>query len=44
MTQSTLLQEFEALEQQWADIFVRADAGTLDSLLIDDFIYTSARG
>lgn len=42
--QSTLLQEFEALEHQWADIFIRTDAAALDELLMDDFIYTSARG
>lgn len=39
-----MLQEFEALERQWADIFMRVDAATLDDLLMDDFIYTSARG
>lgn len=42
--QLTPLQEFEALERQWADIFVRADAAALNDLLMDDFIYTSARG
>lgn len=33
-----------SLSTHWSDIFVRADAAALDCLLMDDFIYTSARG
>lgn len=41
---SNVEQELKFLEQQWGEIFVRADAAALDQLLMEDFIYTSARG
>lgn len=41
---SSVEQEFKLLEQQWGEIFVRVDAAALNHLLMEDFIYTSARG